>query len=161
MKKNNFINRIFHKKEVALNKEQLSKDIQLVEFSDEFIKSLVKANDLITLMNIHKDAYSSGFTKNLEPSEYGMFRCKSISEMNSHQVFLGGIYGLTTNSIAFWEQYKDEPYGVNGFGIDENYSLYKIILDQYRNHLKRNIGAMVNIAKKEIKEYELCGYRLN
>lgn len=158
MKKNNFINRIFHKKEVALNKEQLSKDICLVESSTEFIKALNKAKDLITLMNIHKDVYASGFTKNLEPCEYGMFRCKSISEMNTHQVFLGGIYGLNTYAIAFWEQHKDEPFGVNGFGIDENYSLYKIIFDQYRNHLKWNIEAMVNIAKKEIKEYKLCGY---
>ncbi len=158
MKKNNFINSIFYKKEVTLNKKQLSKDIRLVESSTEFIKALNKAKDLITLMNIHKDAYASGFTKNLEPCEYGMFRCESISEMNTHQVLLGGIYGLITEDIAFWEQYKDKPFGANGFGIDGNYPLYKIIFDQYRNHLKWNIEAMVNIAKKEIEEYKLYGY---
>lgn len=160
MKRNNIWNRIFHNKEVALNKERFLKNQKLVELSDSFIKALDKARDLNILMNIHKDAYASGFTENLGPCEYGMFRCKSISEMNSHQVYLGGIYGLNTHDIAFWEQHRDKPYGANGFGIDENYSLYKIIFNQYQIHLRANINSMTKKAQKELEEFKLLGYQV-
>lgn len=162
MKKNNFWNRIFHKKEVIANQKQYELYKKQFETAQEFIVAIKHTKDLRTLLNLHKDAYGSGFNhKNLGPDKYGMFRCKSISEMNAHQVYLGGIYGLNTCAIPYWEQYTDEPYGVNGFGINENQPLYELLLNQYKNHLISNITAMYHTALREIPEYESRGYRLN
>lgn len=159
MKKNNFWNCLFHKNEVIANQNQYELYKKLFKTANDYIIAIKNTKDLITLLNLHKDIYGSGFTKNLGPG--AMFRCSDIATMTPHQVFLGGIWGLNTNAIPFWEQYVDEPYGVNGFGIDENTSLYGMILNQYKNHLISNITAMYHIALKEIPEYESRGYRLN
>lgn len=148
MKKNNFWNRIFHKKEVALNKERLLNDIKLVDHFQDVMISLDGAENLRSLMMVHKFVYRLGFTDNLGSDKFGMFRCESIAEMTADQVFLGGIQGIVTKSIDYWEQQSDDI-------------LYLKVLGQYRSHLRTNIKYMVNKAKKEIKEYELCGYRLN
>ena len=55
--------------------------------------------------------------------------------MTPDQIYLGGIWGLFTHSIPFWEEDKEDKYGCNGFGIDENLSLYEMIVDQYRKLL--------------------------
>ena len=159
MKKNNFWNRIFHKNEVIAYQNQYELYKKQFKTANDYIIALKNAKDLITLFNIHKDAYGSGFTKNLGPG--AMFRCSDIATMTPHQVFLGGFWGLNTNAIPFWEQYVDEPYGVNGFGIDENRPLYGMILNQYRDHLISNIKVMYHIALIEIPEYESRGYKLN
>lgn len=159
MKKNNFWNHIFHKKEIIVNQKQYKLYKKQVEIAQECIVTIRHTKDLITLLNLHKDIYGSGFTKNLGPG--AMFRCSDIATMTPYQVYLGGIYGLNTYAIPFWEQYVNEPFGVNGFGIDKNTSLYEMILNQYKNHLISNITAMYNIALKEVSEYENCGYRLN
>lgn len=159
MKKNNFWNHIFHKNEVKANQKQYELYKEQYNTAQEFIVAIKHTKDLKTLVCLHKDVYGSGFTKNLGPG--AMFRCSDIATMTPHQVFLGGFWGLNTNAIPFWEQYVDEPYGVNGFGIDENQSLYEMILNQYKNHLISNITAMYHIALKEIPEYESRGYKLN
>jgi hypothetical protein len=159
MKKNNFWNRVFHTNEVTANQKQYKLYIKQLTVALQFIATIKVQKDLTNLLNVHKDAYGSGFTLNLGPG--AMFRCKEIATMTPHQVYLGGIYGLNTYAIPFWEQYTDEPYGVNGFGIKEDQSLYEMILNQYKQHLISNIRAMYNKALKEIPEYELCGYRLN
>lgn len=160
MKKNNFWNRLFHTSEITANQKQYELYKKQLTTAQQFITAIKNTKDLNSLLNIHKDAYGSGFdNKNLGPG--AMFRCQEIATMTPHQVFLGGIWGLTTNAIPFWEQYVDEPYGVNGFGIKEDQSLYEMILNQYKNHLISNISAMYNKALREVPEYESRGYRLN
>ena len=161
MKKNNFWNCIFHSKEVKANKQLLENYRTLCLKGPVYIKLIEQAKTLERLLELHKIVYKNGFRKNLEPCSYGMFRCNDIEGMNLHQIFLGGIWGLNTMSAAFWDQYVNEPYGVNGFGIDENQSLYEMILNQYKNHLISNISAMYNKALREVPEYESRGYRLN
>lgn len=69
-------------------------------------------------MNIHKDAWGSGFqNENSGPYPYGVFRTSNIPEMTITEVYLGGIYGLNTNSISFWEEHKNDKYGCNGLGV--------------------------------------------
>lgn len=159
MKKNNFWNRTFHRSEVLANKRSYEIYKMQLENGPEFITALKNAKDLRSILAIHKDAYGSGFEHpNIGPCSTGMFRCQSIETMTPHQVYLGGIYGLNTNAIPFWEQYVDEPYGVNGFGIDENTSLYGMILNQYKEHLISNISGMYNIALKESITLKELGY---
>lgn len=161
MKKNNFWNRIFHSKEINTNKKQYELYKKQIATAQEFIGAIEQVNDLNVLVNIHKDAYGSGFTLNLGPCEFGICRCENIATMTPEQVFLGGTLGLNTHAIPYWEQHKDEVYGSNGFGIKEDVSLYKLILDQYKYHLKSNISAMYEKAKFKVPEYEFYGYKEN
>ena len=159
MKKNNFWNRLFHNSEIRNNKEQMSIYVKQRESGQYLINAIKNCNSLITLMNLHKDAWGNGFqNKNISPCSYGMFRTSDIITMTPNEVYLGGIYGINTNSIPFWEEHKDDKYGFNGFGIDKNYSLYKIILDQYKNLLISNIHYMLKITDLYYPYYKNCGY---
>lgn len=157
MRKNTMWNRLFHSKEIKANKQLLENYRTICLKGPAFIKLIEKATTLDRLLELHKAVYKNGFHKNLEPCSYGMFRCENIQDMNLHQVFLGGIWGLNTMSAAFWEQYVDEPYGVNGFGIDENRSLYEMIVNQYKNHILHNMRFMTENAASEISI--LVGYK--
>jgi hypothetical protein len=159
MKRNNIINRIFFPRTVRNNKkmkEYIDECIALYPIIDNKLSS---AKSLDELLSVHKEAFRSGFNSpHLDVCEWGMFRGFSVESLNRHQVFLGNIYGLHTLAIPVWEQYRDEPFGVNGFGIPQDYPLYKIVFGQYAQYLKRNINAMYNKYLKDIKEYAICGY---
>ena len=148
MKKNNMWNRLFHSKEVKANTQRYKTCTQLCMESPALLNQIEQAQTLDRLIELHKRAFKLGFQRNLGPG--AMFRCESIENMTNHQVFLGGIYGLNTFAAAYWEQYVDEPYGVNGFGIREDYPLYKMILNQYKNHLIANIKFIANTSASEI-----------
>lgn len=110
-------------------------------------------------MNIHKDAWKSGFqNENIGPCPYGMFRTSDIPTMTPNEVYLGGIWGLVTKPIPFWEEHKDESYGCNGFGLDENISLYTLIVNQYKNLLLSNIEVIYYNAQKEYNIFKQYGY---
>ena len=78
--------------------------------------------------------------------------------MTPDEVYLGGIWGLLTKPIPFWEEHKDEPYGCNGFGIDENISLYAMIVNQYKSLLLSNIKVIYHNAQKEYNIFKQYGY---
>ena len=96
--------------------------------------------------------------ENIGPCPYGVFRTLDIPSMTPDQIYLGGIWGLFTHSIPFWEEHKNDKYGCNGFGIDENLSLYEMIVDQYRKLLSSNIRAMFNKARNNYPYYKSLGY---
>lgn len=78
-------------------------------------------------MNIHKE---TGFqNENIGPCPYGVFRTLDIPSMTPDQIYL---WGLVTKPVSFWEERKEDKYGCNGFGIDEN---LEMIVDQYRKLL--------------------------
>lgn len=157
MKNNNLWNRIFHRKEIEANKKQYELYKYQIEAAPEFISIVKNTKDLNTLLQLHKDIYASGFKcTNLGPGV--LFRNDDIAKLTPHQVFLGGIYGLNTYAIPYWEQYVDEPFGVNSFGIDEKRSLYEIILNQYKNHLISNIASLAEKARLAVNTYRICNY---
>lgn len=78
--------------------------------------------------------------------------------MTPCEVFLGGIYGLNTNPIPFWEARKNDKYGCNGFGVDENDSLYEIVLNQYKDLLTFTIKHMLKVADMNYIYYKGLGY---
>ena len=159
MKRNNIWNRLFHKAEIKENKKKMSIYVKQRETGQSFINAIKNCDSLITLIHIHKDAWGSGFqNKNIGPDPYGVFRTSDILTMTPCEVFLGGIYGLNTNPIPFWEQHKNDKYGCNGFGIDENDSLYEIILNQYKNLLLSNIRYMLKVADMNYPYYKGLGY---
>ena len=159
MRKNNAWNRLFHKAEVQENIKQMSIYTKQCLEGQRFLDKIEGPNTLITLMNIHKDAWGTGFqNKNIGPCPYGVFRTLDIPSMTPDQIYLGGICGLFTHSIPFWEEHKEAKYGCNGFGIDENLSLYEMIVNQYRKLLSSNIRAMFNKARNNYPYYKSLGY---
>lgn len=159
MKRNNIWNRLFHNTEVKENQKKMSIYVKQRKEGQSFMNAIKDCDSLITLMHIHKDAWGNGFQHvNIAPCSFGIFRTSDILTMTPDEVYLGGIYGLNTHSIPFWEEHKNDKYGCNGFGIDANYSLYKMILDQYKNLLLSNIRCMLKVADMNYPYYKGCGY---
>ena len=152
-------NRIFHNKEIKKNIAECNKFLTWNNQGQQFLDAIDKAISLYRVLAIHRDAWETGFqNENIGPCSYGIFRTKDISKMTAEEVYLGGIWGLCTYNLPFWEKHKDDKYGCNGFGIDENTSLYELILNQYKNILISNIKAMMQQAKVELHLYAQAGY---
>lgn len=159
MKKNNLWNRIFFKEEVRKNKEDAELQLTLSKNGARIINAIEKCDSLYELMNIHKEAWIIGFqNENLGPDKYGMFRTENIPTMQPSEVFLGGIWGLFTHAIPFWEERKSQPYGCNDFNMDPEISLYGIVLDQYKRLLISNIEDIWNKAERLLVVYKKKGY---
>lgn len=62
--------------------------------------------------------------------------CLELNLMTINEVYIGGIYGLNTRTIAQWEDSKEEPY-----------DCYDIVLCAYKRLLKSNIIALADNAK--------------
>ena len=159
MRKNNLWNRIFFKKAIQKNIKDAELQLTLSKNGARIINKIKKCDSLYVLLNIHKEAWLLGFqNENLGPDRYGMFRTENILTMKPEEIFLGGIWGLFTHAIPFWEERKSKPYGCNGFGIDPEISLYSIILDQYKNLLISNIDDIWCEAEKTLIVYKKAGY---
>lgn len=159
MRKNNIWNRLFYKSEIKKNQQLCAKYNKQCLEAQRFLDAIENCNSLTHLMNIHKDAFNAGFqNSDLDTCSYGYFRAQDIQSMTPDQVYLGGIYGLSTKNIPFWESNKDERYGVNGFGIDSNIYVYDIILNQYKRHLRSNISYIYAHAKVTLPTYKKYGY---
>ena len=159
MRKNNLWNRIFFKKAIQKNIKDAELQLTLSKNGARIINKVKKCDSLYVLLNIHKEAWLLGFqNENLGPDRYGMFRTENIPTMKPEEIFLGGIWGLFTHAIPFWEERKSQPYGCNGFGIDPEISLYSIILDQYKNLLISNIDDIWCEAEKTLIVYKKAGY---
>ena len=108
------------------------------------LQSLKSSVDLMALLNLHRSLchpLELNSNKNLGPCSWGMFRTKDISKMDPSEVMLGDIYGIWTQPLSFWLTCKDTMAG-NGWGIDEDIPIKKIIFDQYWNHLRSNLRAI-------------------
>ena len=159
MRKNNLLNRIFFKKEIRKNMEDAVLKHTLSKNGARIVNAINKCDSLEELLSIHKEAWIVGFqNENLGPDKYGMFRTKNIPTMQPSEVFLGGIWGLFTHAIPFWEERKSQPYGCNGFGINPEISLYSIILDQYKRLLISNIKDIWCEAERLLVVYKKAGY---
>ena len=102
-------------------------------------------------MILHKRIWRKGFRNaNLGPDKYGMFRTKDINLMTINEVYIGGIYGLNTRTIAQWEDSKEEP----------TQTCYDIVLCAYKRLLKSNIIALADNAKLLVAEYQQNNYKL-
>lgn len=159
MRKNNLFNRLFHKAEINANKDFFKTQNFICNNVDNVLKDLDRRNTLIEIFLLHKRIWIQGFrNENIGPCQYGIFRTQSIEDMKPEDVHLGGRWGLITENIPYWEKCHDEKYGANGFGIDPEISLYGMILDQYKNHLRSNIVAIAKKANQLVSEYKKLGY---
>ena len=150
----NLFNRIFRKEKLLKQRKEYERVCKRLQKADEFKKVLERCDSLLKMVAIHKDMWNSGFqNKNIGPYEYGYFRTKSIPDMKPDDVYLGDIYGLFTFPIPEWENNRNALYGANGFGINPGTRTYDLILQQYRQHLKSNLLAMVSREKQWLEDW--------
>jgi len=149
--KNNLWNRIFHSKALKEYQEWEEKARFIIGWNTQLNEDLKRAKTLQDLIDVHKHAWQVGYRNpNIAPLEWGMFRCNSIPELTLDNLYLGDIWGLWTNSGTFWENHKDEKFGPNGFGIDENLLVYGFIMQQYRQLLRSNINSIAEKTANEL-----------
>lgn len=132
--KNNLYNKIFHPCKLKAYRDEAKK---LRGWLPHLLQDLSEAKTFEDLVTIHKFAWEKGFqNENLGPCEWGMFRTNSIPEMSFGEIYLGGIYGLNTHNIPWWNSHKEEPYS-------EHRTCFEVVFNQYRNHLRSNFQAIV------------------
>lgn len=149
-------NRVFHKKQLQEQRQEVERLKHIVKTADNFLQQLNLCTDLHTMVHLHKDLWGSGIrNKNIGPCEYGMFRTKDILTMKPEEVYLGDIYGLWTFSIPTWEQQKENKYGEGAtqWNLSPDITLYEIVCNQYRNHLVSNVKAIRNEAMALLEQY--------
>lgn len=106
MKKYNIWNKIFHKRELNKNVADYRLQQGLVNSYECWLTKIGNANTLAECMILHKRIWRKGFRNaNLGPDKHGMFRTKDINLMTINEVYIGGIYGLNTRTIAQWGRF--------------------------------------------------------
>lgn len=97
-----------------------------------------RAGDAKTLMELYAVQMESRalgiLNRNLDDDRYGVFRAEPGIELRSQDVYLGGVYGLFTNSIDVWEAMK-----ADGTLSEKDYG---ILMNQYRDLLVSNYEAI-------------------
>lgn len=152
MKKNNIWNRIFHTRNINKNVVDYKLQQSLVDNYENWLIKIDAANTLSECMILHKRIWYAGFqNKNLAPDEFGMFRTKDIDTMTINEVYLGGIYGLNTLTIAQWEEHDEDMY-------NSQHTCYSIILESYKKLLRLNILDIKEKASKLVEQYQKKGY---
>lgn len=152
--KNNKWNRIFHRNTIKSCRKKANIYLTQCLEGQNFIEAIDKAETLGQLLNLHKDAWGSGFQcNNLAPCPWGIFRTKSIENMTPGEVYLGNISGLYTHAIPYWEKHKEEKY-------DDSKTVYDIVFTQYKQILLSNINYLFAIAKQELPAYRRLGYEV-
>lgn len=155
MRKNNFWNRIFYSSEIKENHYNAELHRLRCQYAPELVKRILAADSLKELLEIHRDALAFHFNEGTISSDSHLLRGAEPTEDN---VYLGDIYGLTTESISYWEQHKTDKYGVNNFGISEEYPVYQLVLDLYSDLLASTIKVLYKISVNKVNEYYVYGY---
>lgn len=153
MKKNNIWNKIFHRKDLNKNVENLIKAKRIYNNSEDWLYQVGQANTLSELMILHKRLWREGYqNRNLCPDQYGMFRTEDINTMTIDQVYIGSeSYEINTFTIEWWEHHTDVPY-------NDKVTCYDIIFNIYKNLLISNIKELSSIARLNIEEFIKNGY---
>ena len=149
--KNNLWNRLFHSKALKEYQEWKKTAEAIIGWNKQLNQDLTRAETLQDLIDIHKHAWDIGYqNSNLGPCPWGMFRCDCIPMLSLNTLYLGGIWGLWTNTGRFWEEHKEETMAGNGFGIDPNKKCYDLIMQQYCRLLRSNINSIADNTAKEL-----------
>lgn len=116
---------------MAIKKTVRSKD-ETFRLVGEFIDKISSLKTLDSVFNCHKELWEAGFRhRGFSPDKHGMFRCNDISTMSKDEVYLGGVYGIWSNTLRFFE---DEAK-VNDIDLDT----YTKVLNQYKSQLVYNL----------------------
>ncbi len=117
----------------------------IIERYQEFVDRIEASSTFEEVLYWHKEAWKVGFqNENIGPCAYGIFRTKSIEKMILDEIYLGGIYGLSTLPATDWRK----------AGIDE----YTVAFKQYKRLLLSNFYVIWQNARRKYDEYREKGY---
>ena len=145
-------NRTFHSKKLSAYKAQRNRWTAMIGWKRQLDQDLERATSLQDLIKIHKFAWTVGYqSPNLGPCPWGMFRCDDILDLDLGSLYLGDIWGLWTKKGSEWETFKGEMMGPNNAGLKEETSIYDLILNQYKRHLKANFNQLAQEASDNLR----------
>lgn len=78
-------------------------------------------------------------------NEFGFNRTKYGETVTDNNVFLGGIFGLNTHSVSFWEMRKNGNRGGWGFAHMEKFNSHDVISWQASNFLNDHLPPIIKI----------------
>lgn len=124
-------------------------DTRFVKCREWLRKVELSPDDLKVLFRIHKEMWDDGMRHHyMGPCPTGYYRTGDISGMSESDVYLGGIYGLNTHPIPFWENDRR-----NSETIPDH---YHTVCSQYRNNLAAGVKAiMSNVYDKGLNRANL------
>ena len=159
MKKVNLWNRLFHASELREQQKAYERLEIIIDANSSLVDALKCVTSLTDLIVIHKQAWGFGYqNENLGPCPHGMFRTNDIMEMKPEEVYLGGIWGLWTFNIPYWETHNSDTMGTNGFGVKPETRCYDLVKQQYFRLLDSNIRNIYNAAIEKKGEYQINKY---
>ena len=155
MIKNNWFNRLFRCRHLRRQRQEAMRLLKIVDTCDQAAMNLQKCKNLRQCLALHQMLWRKGIRNdNLGPDRYGMFRTENIETMTPDEVYLGNVWGLWTFPIPQWEQYRQTPIGLNGWGFDPSTPIYDIIVDQYKLLLGTNIETIRKEAADTLRPFK-------
>lgn len=130
-------------KELRHSYDKISQKLALLKDFEGDLTALYNKIDFSTLILLHKDMfYRHCLPAKCGADEYGMYRVKSIADLDKTNIYLGGINGLFTHTISEWQSICEE-------GSVELHEVY----NQYWWQLLSNVRADIHrleIAKSNL-----------
>ena len=84
--------------------DKISQKLALLKDFEGDLNALQNKIDFNALILIHKDMfYRHCLPAKCDADEYGMYRVKSIADLDRTNIYLGGVFGLTTHTISEWQ----------------------------------------------------------
>lgn len=130
-------------KELRHSYDKISQKLALLKDFEGDLTALYNKIDFSALILLHKDMfYRHCLPAKCGADEYGMYRVKSIADLDKTNIYLGGINGLFTHTISEWQSICEE-------GSVELHEVY----NQYWWQLLSNVRADIHrleIAKSNL-----------
>jgi hypothetical protein len=130
-------------RELRHSYDKISQKLALLKDFEGDLTALQNKIDFSALILLHKDMfYRHCLPAKCGADEYGMYRVKSIADLDRTNIYLGGINGLFTHTISEWQSICEE-------GSVELHEVY----NQYWWQLLSNVRADIHrleIAKSNL-----------
>lgn len=96
-------------KELRHSYDKISQKLALLKDFEGDLTALYNKIDFSALILLHKDMfYRHCLPAKCGADEYGMYRVKSIADLDKTNIYLGGINGLFTHTISEWQSICEE-----------------------------------------------------
>lgn len=96
-------------KELRHSYDKIFQKLALLKDFEGDLTALYNKIDFSALILLHKDMfYRHCLPAKCDADEYGMYRVKSIADLDKKNIYLGGINGLVTHTISEWQSICEE-----------------------------------------------------
>lgn len=133
-------------KELRHSYDKISQKLALLKDFEGDLTALQNKIDFSALILLHKDMfYKHCLPAKCGADEYGMYRVKSIADLDKTNIYLGDINGLLTHTISKWQSICKE----DSVELHEVYNQYHWqLLSNVRADIQRLEIAKSNLAHR-------------